>query len=70
MLHRKYRRKVVLPYINFTNTQFKTANTQLVLLSRVNTQFHRTETISVSLLIKVQIGRCIEGFIGASKLPY
>ena len=28
MLHRKYRRKVLLPHMNFTNTQLKSANTQ------------------------------------------
>jgi len=32
MLHRKYRRKVGLPNINFTITQLKTANTQLFFL--------------------------------------
>jgi len=31
----------LLPYMNFTNTQFKTADTKTILLLKVNTQFHK-----------------------------
>jgi len=41
MLHRKYKRKVISPNINFTNTHVKTANTQLILRSRVSTYCHK-----------------------------
>ena len=39
--YRKYKGKVVLPNIYVTNTQFKTANTQYILLLRLNTQFNK-----------------------------
>jgi len=43
----------LFPYMNFTITQFKNANTQKVLLSRVNTQ--STKSLSVSLDVKAKI---------------
>jgi len=39
VLYRKYRGKVVLSKMNFTNTQFKTAATQYILLLSVNNPF-------------------------------
>jgi len=52
MLIRKYRDKVVLPYINFTNTQLNSANSQYIYLSRVNTQFDK-KNLSVSLEVSL-----------------
>ena len=48
MLHRKYRRKVISPNINFTNTHVKTANTQLIL------RFFSTNINDVTVVLTTQ----------------
>ena len=41
MLYREYRNNFVLLNLKFTNTQLKNANTQWILFSRINTQYHK-----------------------------
>ena len=45
VLYRKYRGKVVLSKMNFTNTQFKTAATQYILLLSVNNPFPQKKNL-------------------------
>jgi len=53
MLYRNYRDKVVLPNMNFTNTQLNSANTQLnsanTQLNSANTQLNSANTQYIEL---------------------